>query len=434
LEWLRFRSARARGNTFEGSPTNVSPRWRKFKNVALLLIVSAALFGNLSLLVLGPLTLLTRAMTTAVIPVLNHAFAATERALYAAPPLQSAIDWIEGWLRGPVLPVKQPVFEQNAFIALLLLGILALNALSDRFWCRYLCPLGALLGLLSKVALLRPVVGPACNRCAQCVGVCRVDAIDTLHGYEIVPAECIVCLDCLAACPGGGVGFRLHLRPAALRSTDPNRRQALAALASGAVGVAMLRTGVRATQPPSELIRPPGVEDERRFMARCIRCSQCMKVCPTSGLQPASFEAGLEGLWTPRLVSRLGYCAYGCNACGQICPSGAIPPLDLAQKTRSGHRYGRHRPGPLLAMGTRGTVHCVRGDVPDAAEGRASGRGDDDRRPRQPRRRPAALRATGPVHRLWYLRVPVPRGGRGSDTGIPTQRLIGRLKEMENMA
>jgi ferredoxin len=57
-----------------------------------------------------------------------------------------------------------------------------------------------------------------------------------------------------------------------------------------------------------------------------------MKVCPTSGLQPALLESGLEGLWTPRLVPRLGYCDYGCDACGQICPSGAIPPLDLARK------------------------------------------------------------------------------------------------------
>jgi ferredoxin len=60
-----------------------------------------------------------------------------------------------------------------------------------------------------------------------------------------------------------------------------------------------------------------------------------MKVCPTSGLQPAVLEAGLEGVWTPQLVSRLGYCDYGCNACGQVCPSGAIPPLDLARKRQT---------------------------------------------------------------------------------------------------
>jgi len=60
-----------------------------------------------------------------------------------------------------------------------------------------------------------------------------------------------------------------------------------------------------------------------------------MKVCPTSGLQPTLLESGLEGLGTPWLVSRLGYCDYGCNACGQICPSGAIPPLDLAQKRQA---------------------------------------------------------------------------------------------------
>jgi MauM/NapG family ferredoxin protein len=185
---------------------------------------------------------------------------------------------------------------------------------------------------VSKVALLRPVIGVACNRCAQCVGVCRVDAIDARGGYEIIPAECTVCLDCLAACPEGGIGFRWHWRPAPLRETDPSRRQVLTALATGAVGVAVLRTGIRAKQPHPQLIRPPGVEDEDDFLARCLRCSQCMKVCPTSGLQPALFETGLEGLWTPRLVPRLGYCDYGCNACGQVCPSGAIPPLDLTRK------------------------------------------------------------------------------------------------------
>jgi MauM/NapG family ferredoxin protein len=298
----------------------------------LLVILAMALFGNLSLFVLDPITLFTRTMTVSVLPALNYGFTTIEQTLYPVRFLRPAIDWIERALRGPVLPVIQPVFAMNALIAALFVGILALNALADRFWCRYLCPLGALVGLLSKVSLLRPMVRPACNRCAHCVTACRLDAIDTRKGYEIVPSECTVCLDCLAACPESGIGFALHWTPASGQAYDPTRRQALAALVGSAAGVTLLRTGVRAKQPYPQLVRPPGAQDEGEFLARCIRCSQCIKVCPTSGLQPVAFEAGLEGLWTPMLVSRLGYCDYGCHACGQICPSGAIPKLDLPRK------------------------------------------------------------------------------------------------------
>jgi MauM/NapG family ferredoxin protein len=335
LEWMRFRSAET-----GAFPESRLLQWRTVKHVLLLLILVAALLGNLSLLVLDPLGLFTRTMTTVIIPGLNCAITAVERAAYHVQFLRPIVDWLEGVLRGPVLPVVQPVFAQNAGLAVLFITILALNALADRFWCRYLCPLGALLGLLSKVSLLRPFVRPACNRCGHCISACRLGAIETSRGYEIVPAECTVCLDCLAVCPEsgalstsrGGIGFRFHRRPDPVRGHDPTRRQVLTALAAGVAGVVVLRTGVQAKQPHPQLIRPPGVGDEGEFLARCLRCSQCMKVCPTSGLQPALLEAGLEGLWTPRLVSRLGYCDYGCNACGQICPSGAIPPLDLARK------------------------------------------------------------------------------------------------------
>ncbi len=341
LEWVRFRSAETRA--FSESRFL---RWRTVKNLLLLLILAAALFGNLSLLVFDPLILFTRTMTAVVIPALNYAITAVERAAYSVSFLRPVVNGVEGLLRGPVLPVIQPVFAQNAVLALLFFGILALNALADRFWCRYLCPLGALLGLLSKISFLRPFVRPACNRCGHCASACGLDAVEPLRfpdssqGYEIVVPECTVCLDCLAACPEsaalstskGGIGFRFHRRPDPIREHDPTRRQALAALAAGAAGVVVLRTSVQTKQPYPQLVRPPGVDDEAEFLARCLRCSQCMKVCPTSGLQPALFEAGLEGLWTPRLAPRLGYCDYGCNACGQICPSGAIPPLDMARK------------------------------------------------------------------------------------------------------
>lgn len=344
LEWVRFPSARRRA-------TQLSPRWTAVKHLLLLLMLALVLFGSLNLLIFDPITIFTRTMTASLLPALNQAITAVERALYPVGFLRPVIDWVEQVLRGPVLPVIQPVFAMNVVIALLFAGILALNLLADRFWCRYLCPLGAFLGWLSKISLLRPslvkkgsegnavteaVTPPACSRCGQCVGVCPVDAIDTVHGYEIAPSECTVCLDCLVACPetegGGGIGFRWHWRPAPARPYDPTRRQALAALAVGAAGVTLLRTGPHAERPHHWLVRPPGAQDEDEFLSRCLRCSQCMRICPTSGLQPMALEGGLEGMWTPRLTPRLGHCDYGCNACGQICPSGAIPPLDLARK------------------------------------------------------------------------------------------------------
>jgi len=334
LEWVRFPQKGTRRGAKE-------PRFfqrnefRRIKSILLVLILAMALFGNLTLLFLDPLTLLTRALTTAIWPALNFVVSTAERAVYLVPFLSPLVDWVEKGLRGRLLPVEQPVFAQNILIAALFFSILALNAWADRFWCRYLCPLGALLGWLSKVALLRPVIGSACVNCAKCARVCRLEAIETQPSYEIAPAECTVCLDCLAACPKEGMSFAWQRRPAPWRETDPTRRQVLTTLAAGAVSVAFLQTGTHAKQPHPRLLRPPGVEDEERFLSLCLRCSLCMTVCPTAGLQPTLFEAGLEGFWTPRLVPRLGYCDYGCTACGQVCPSKAIPRLELEDKRQA---------------------------------------------------------------------------------------------------
>jgi ferredoxin len=79
------------------------------------------------------------------------------------------------------------------------------------------------------------------------------------------------------------------------------------------------------------LIRPPGVT-EADFLSLCVRCGDCFRICPTNALQPSLFEGGISGFWTPFLVPRIGYCDYTCNACGQICPVQAIPPLSLDEK------------------------------------------------------------------------------------------------------
>jgi MauM/NapG family ferredoxin protein len=98
------------------------------------------------------------------------------------------------------------------------------------------------------------------------------------------------------------------------------------------VSLAALRLGSGLSVPNPNLVRPPGAGAD--FLMRCIRCGECIKVCPTGVLQPAMFEQGLEGLWTPTLNARLGYCDYGCTACGQVCPTGAIQKLALGDKRK----------------------------------------------------------------------------------------------------
>jgi polyferredoxin len=335
LGWFRFRAARR-------PAARVPPRLRGVKYVVLGVIAVMAALGSLTLLVLDPIALLTRTFTTSLLPGFDYVVSAVESALVDWGPASGAVTWVEDHFRGTVLPVYQPHYAQGVAIFLVLLAVVLLNVFADRFWCRYLCPLGALLGLVAKVQVLRPLVGDGCNACSACVRSCRVGAIEAGGGSaggsgtaaaRVVTSECTMCLDCLVACPERkAMSFGPALRFGPWAEYDPGRRQFLAAAAVGVGTVALLGTSVgRAVKSPG-LIRPPGAQDEGAFLSRCLRCSECMKVCPTSGLQPSLGQGGLEALWTPVLASRLGYCDYSCTACGHVCPSGAIPKLGLKKK------------------------------------------------------------------------------------------------------
>ncbi len=324
------------------------------------MILVAALFGNLTLLIFDPLTIFIRAFSTSLWPATDQIVTSVETTLYRVPFLSDPISSIDAWLRPAILPSQPEYYREAWLFGAVFFGIIVLNLIAPRFWCRYLCPLGGLLGWISRGALLRREVSEECKGCTLCTTVCPTGTVDATKHYASDPAECTMCLECLDVCPRSTIEFHSHwqmrskLLPIRVRTDeidhgdavgkqkqpaifasrqayDPSRRQFLAAATLAIGGVALFRSGATHQRNDDHLIRPPGVI-ENDLLDKCLRCGECVRACPTHGLQPALMQAGLEGLWTPLLIPRLGYCAYSCNSCGQVCPVQAIPPLSLDDK------------------------------------------------------------------------------------------------------
>jgi polyferredoxin len=309
--------------------------WRRVKFDLVIIIFAAALLGNLTLLFFDPLALLLRTLTVSVWPALDRIVTAIESVLVNVPVLADPLVTFDNLIRPAILPV-QPVFYRDGILfAAIFLGVILLNLLAARFWCRYLCPLGGALGWLSKLTIFRRKVGAECKGCTLCTVICPTGTIDPAKDFASDPSECTMCLDCLEVCPRGQTRFLPVFSVEKWTEYDPTRREALLAIGATVATIALLNSNGPAKRQSPFLIRPPGVRETNPDVVdftKCTRCNECIRVCPTGSLQPAVFEDGMAALGSPILVPRLGYCDYSCNACGQVCPVQAIPPLDLAQK------------------------------------------------------------------------------------------------------
>jgi polyferredoxin len=317
--------------------------WRAAKYGLLLTILGAALLGNLTWMALDPLTILFRTLSASIWPAVDQVVTTAEHGLYQVAALRPAVSAFDALVRPKVLP-PEPAFYRLTFLyAGFLAGIVALNLVASRFWCRYLCPLGGLLGILSKVGIVRRRVNAGCNQCQACARVCPTGTVDGARGFASDPGECTMCLECYSACPQGAVEFPTHLSVAAQRGYDPSRRKAVLAMGTALAGMSLFRSDILSRRDHPRLIRPPGAR-ENNLLSKCVRCGECSRACPTSAIQPGLTEAGLEGLWTPVLVPRIGYCDYSCHACGQVCPVQAIPRLSLEEKRQKviGQAYIDH--------------------------------------------------------------------------------------------
>ena len=151
---------------------------------------------------------------------------------------------------------------------------------------------------------------------------------------DLRKSECFVCMNCIEDCPHDALSFRFLPRKASeIPFPEVGHRQMVLAGLFGLFFFPMVRHsgGVKKNWGRG-VIRPPGSVEEDEFLRRCIKCDQCIRVCPTNVLQPAFFESGLEGLWTPIMISKMGWCELNCTLCSQVCPTGAIREISIAEK------------------------------------------------------------------------------------------------------
>ena len=210
----------------------------------------------------------------------------------------------------------------------MLAAILLLSTWIPRFYCRAVCPLGAMLGVVARLApfRIRRTTDGACSGCTLCLMACQ-GADEPLADHRV--SECHVCLNCLGSCADESLHYGLPL-PAVTTpapSLDVGRRRFLVTALATAAVAPVLRATSGGEARAADAIRPPGALDEAGFLSRCITCGACSASCPTNVIISDLGSTGIEGLFTPVLDMRRGWCEPSCIRCGEVCPTRALTVL-----------------------------------------------------------------------------------------------------------
>lgn len=327
----------------------------QLKYFILTVFLIMAVFGSLQIGLLDPICLLVRTFTVAFAPALDFwAISGTESLTRAG------LDVDLGWLSTAPGSPEQRVFGGAWLVGAMIIGLVGMNLVVPRFFCRTLCPLGAFLGVISRFSLFRIDRDVTkCTDCNLCLKSCE-GASDPQSALR--KSECFVCFNCIDDCPEDALSFRMAPIPVKdqivgnvkkgaatlfgkkVISKDPEtekkapdipKRRWVFAGIGGVLAFPFLRMSksVNSRGFHEKAIRPPGSVAEPEFLERCIKCDQCINVCPTNVLQPSTLEqGGLEGLWTPVMDFSVGFCQLNCTLCSEVCPTGAIQKTSLEKK------------------------------------------------------------------------------------------------------
>ncbi len=230
-----------------------------------------------------------------------------------------------------------------ASVTLLIVGLMAW--FGGRIYCNSICPVGTILGYLSRFSWLKPVIDTSkCINCGKCGKLCKGSCIDTKN-HKIDYTRCVTCMNCLENCSVHAISYTHPKKNSSSHeetsSINEGRRNALTIGALLVAGTALKAEDKVTDGALAEIIdkkkpvrktpiAPPGSHSHDNFTRRCVSCQLCVSNCPNGVLRPS---VNMDTFMLPEVSYERGYCRPECNNCSQVCPAGAIEPIDVAEKS-----------------------------------------------------------------------------------------------------
>ena len=234
----------------------------------------------------------------------------------------------------------------TAVVTLLTIGYLAWKY--GRTFCNTICPVGTILGYLSKYSLFKVNINNSkCNACGLCATKCKASCIDS-KSHSVDRTRCVSCFNCLDICKKGALSYSLNgngkkekteiIEPVT-ESTDTSKRSFLKFTIATAVTapVAMAQSKADALMGNQGYVRkvaiaPPGAGSVDNLQQKCTSCHLCISKCPSKVLKPAFMEYGIAGIMQPIMFFERGFCNFDCTICSDVCPNGALKSLSKEEK------------------------------------------------------------------------------------------------------
>lgn len=217
-----------------------------------------------------------------------------------------------------------------------------------RLYCNTICPVGTLLGFLSKFSFYKIAIDQAtCKGCGVCERVCKSNCIDLKsETREIDFSRCVSCYNCFTVCPTNGIKYSRNKfnKTVDVKSEiepDINKRTFILSSLVYLIGVNAISFAQNKIIPKKKStipilkkypVSPPGSKSIKKFSGSCTACHLCVSACPTQVLQPSYLEYGFLGILQPRMDYEKSFCNYECALCTEICPTGAISKVTVKEK------------------------------------------------------------------------------------------------------